>query len=113
MELWTEPHRHRRESTRSGGATIPEHISEPDSTRHDIERGTPFDDESKLMADPNALHDDISRVQTRADAAAQVAGEHTQSLLNEPGYIFDPRSSPHGVRYYPGPSSGETEAEQR
>ena len=85
----------------------------PDSTQRDIERGTPFDDEPQLMADPNALHDDISRVQTHGRETAEVAGEHTQSLLYEPGYIFDPRSSPHGVRYYPGPSSGETEAEQR
>ncbi len=90
-----------------------EPMSKLDSTRRDIERGTPFEDESKLMADPNAVHDDISRVQTRADEAATVAGEHVQNLLYEPGYIYDPRSGPDGARYYPGPASGETEAEQR
>jgi hypothetical protein len=65
------------------------------------------------MFDPTASHDDVSRVQTRADMAAEVSGEHVQSLLYEPGYIFDPRSSPRGVLYYPGPASGATEAEQR
>ena len=39
--------------------------------------------------------------------------EHVQNLLYEPGYVFDPRSGPYGARYYPGPASGETEAEQR
>jgi hypothetical protein len=93
--------------------TSPRDSTTRDSTTRDIERGTPFDSEQRLMADPNAMHDDISRVQTGAHQTAEVAGEHTQNLLYEPGYVFDPRSSPHGVRYYPGPASGETEAEQR
>jgi hypothetical protein len=84
-----------------------------DSTERDIERGTPFLDEERLMGDPNAIHDDLSRVATRSEETAQVAGEHEQSLLYEPGYIYDPRSGAHSARYYPGPASGETEAEQR
>ncbi len=84
-----------------------------ESTGSEIEQRTPFQDEAQLLSDPNALHDDISRVTTQADEAAEVASEHTRNLLYDPGYIYDPRSSPHGARYYPGPSSGETEAEQR
>jgi hypothetical protein len=87
--------------------------SQRDSSKHDIERGTPFIDEERLLADPNAIHDDQSRVATRSVETAAVAAEHTRNLLYESGYIFDPRSGPYGARYYPGPASGETEAEQR
>ena len=88
---------------------IPNH----NSTLADLDRGSPFEEQARVMFDPTASHDDVSRVQTRADMAAEVSGEHVQSLLYEPGYIFDPRSSPRGALYYPGPASGETEAEQR
>ena len=91
----------------------PQAERERDSTQLDVERGTPFVGAERLLADPNAIHDDQSRVATRSDETPKVAAEHVQNLLYEPGYIFDPRSGPYGARYYPGPASGETEAEQR
>ncbi|MGZ6392321.1 MAG: hypothetical protein ACXWQZ_24030 [Ktedonobacterales bacterium] len=61
----------------------------------------PFRDETDVMADPVAQHDDISKTQSSSDAAAEVSAEHVSELLYQPGYIFDPRSSPRGVEYNP------------
>lgn len=61
----------------------------------------PFRDEAEVMIDHAAQQDDISRTQAGSTAAVEVSAEHVSDLLYEPGYIWDPRSSPQGVEYYP------------
>jgi|SRR5579884_3035570 len=74
-----------------------------DPTNREIEEeGGPFQREAEVVYDPVAQHDDISYVQAVADAAAHVSGEHYTHLTYTAGYIWDPRSSPRGVSYYPG-----------
>ncbi len=61
----------------------------------------PFRDETEVMVDHAAQQDDISRTQSSGTAAVEVSADHVSELLYEPGYIWDPRSSPQGVEYYP------------
>lgn len=61
----------------------------------------PFHNEADVMVDHAAQHDDISKTQSRSNAATEVSAQHVSDLLYEPGYIWDPRSSPQGVEYYP------------
>ncbi len=61
----------------------------------------PFRDEREVMVDHAAQQDDISKTQSSGTAAVEVGAEHVSNLLYEPGYIWDPRSSPQGVEYYP------------
>lgn len=63
---------------------------------------SPFERERQVMMDDPAMwHDDISLAQTDARAAARLSGAHEESLLYQPGYIFDPRSGGEGALYYP------------
>lgn len=61
----------------------------------------PFRDEAEVMVDHAAQQDDISKTQSRGNAAVEVSADHVSDLLYEPGYIWDPRSSLQGVEYYP------------
>jgi hypothetical protein len=78
--------------------TPPHDPTDPD--RDEVRYG-PFRDETEVVVDPVAQHDDIAKTQSSSDAAAKVSAEHVSELLYEPGYIFDPRSSPQGVEYQP------------
>lgn len=74
---------------------------------------SPFERESRVMDDRAMSHDDITTAQTDARAAARLSGEHEESLLYQPGYIFDPRSGGEGALYYPSDEvSGTTQEEQ-
>ncbi len=75
----------------------------------------PFRDETEVLVDHAAQQDDISKTQSSGNAAVEVSADHVSELLYEPGYIWEPQSSPHGMEYYPeSPDSGEhhTTAEQ-
>jgi hypothetical protein len=75
----------------------------------------PFRDEAEVMVDHAAQQDDISKTQSSGNAAVEVSADHVSALLYEPGYIWDPRSSPQGVEYYPespGRREHDTRAEQ-
>ncbi len=61
----------------------------------------PFRDETEVMVDHAAQQDDISKTQSSGNAAVEVGADHVSDLLYEPGYIWDARSSPQGVEYYP------------
>ncbi len=74
------------------------------------ERLGPFRDEADVMTDRVAQHDDISTTQSSSAGTVHVSAEHVSNLLYQPGYIWDPRSSPQGVDYYPAyPDSSEDE----
>ena len=74
------------------------------------ERPSPFRDEADVLTDHVAQHDDISTTQSSSTGTAHVSAEHVSNLLYQPGYIWDPRSSPQGVDYYPAyPDSSEDE----
>lgn len=81
---------------------------EPTDTDREGAPYGPFRDESEVVVDRVAQHDDIFMTQSSSDAAAEVSAEHVSELLYEPGYSFDPRSSPRGIEYNPAyPDSGE------
>lgn len=74
----------------------PQHLTDHAESLHG-----PFRDEAEVVVDPAAQRDDISKTQLRSNAAAEVSAAHVSDLLYESGYIWDPRSSPRGVEYYP------------
>lgn len=83
-------------------------------TEHMEKPPSPFEREPQVMMDdPGLNRDEISLAQTDARAAARLSGSHEEGLLNQAGYIFDPRSGGEGALYYPSEGvSGVTQEEQ-
>lgn len=76
-------------------------LAKDQNDTHVKRHAVPFQHEHDVIHDPVSQRDEISEAQSDAESAAKLSGKHFSELLYTPDYIYDPRSSPQGVDYYP------------